>query len=298
MNNLQGKSSRANLSVTYSAHTADAAINISALPGYVSGNTTVNVTVNSGIYVYSTGGVGLNITGGTTGDTIVLVNNGFIMGQGGTGGGSDASFVATTPTAGTTALSISRPITITNASGYIAGGGGGGGGAAFGGGGGGAGGGAGGGGGGGGGAGGGLGASGGNGAANTGGGGGGGRVVPGSGAFGRTMNVAATYFPGIGAQSGGSGGGYGADGSKTGTNGGGGGGGWGGTGGTGGASDNITALGNTGNGVGGAGTGGNISGFSPNVTFYVGAAGGKAINTGGNAVTWVSGSANAYGIVG
>jgi hypothetical protein len=306
--NFYGKSSRANLSVTYSAHTANATININALPGYIAGNTTVNVTVNSGIYVYSnaTGGIALNITGGTTGDTIVLVNNGFIMGQGGYGGGSDSGLAIYAPVAGSTAISISRPITITNGAGYIGGGGGGGGGATYGGGGGGAGGGAGGGtSGSGGGAGGGLGASGGNGAANTGGGGGGGRGMPGYGAFGNTMNTAGTYYPGAGGGAlganpgaGGAGGGYAADGSKTGTNGGGGGGGWGAAGGTGGSSDNVTAFGNSGGGAGAGDIGNNISGFSPNMTYYVGAAGGKAINTGGNAVTWVSGSGRAFGVVG
>ena len=131
MTNGHGKSNRTPLSVTYSTNTTDASLNIAALGGYVSGKTDVTVTVNSGIYVYgsSTGTPGLTISGGAAGDTVTLVNNGYILGRGGAGGnggpGSPANGDA--GSAGGTALSVSRAVSITN-NGTIAGGGGGGGG--------------------------------------------------------------------------------------------------------------------------------------------------------------------------
>jgi len=131
MNNGYGKSNRTPLSVTYSTNTTDASLNIAALGGYVSGKTDVTVTVNSGIYVYgsSTGTPGLTISGGAAGDTVTLVNNGYILGRGGAGGnGGPGSPANGDPgSAGGTALSVSRAVSITN-NGTIAGGGGGGGG--------------------------------------------------------------------------------------------------------------------------------------------------------------------------
>ena len=131
MNNGYGKSNRTPLSVTYSTNTTDASLNIAALGGYVSGKTDVTVTVNSGVYVYgsSTGTPGLTISGGTAGDTVTLVNNGYILGRGGAGGngGAGQPTVGSPGSAGGTALSVSRAVSITN-NGTIAGGGGGGGG--------------------------------------------------------------------------------------------------------------------------------------------------------------------------
>jgi hypothetical protein len=82
MNQGLGKSNRTALSYVFSTNTPSPTINLSALPGYVSGASDITVTVNSGIYVWN----GLNFTGGATGDTVLLVNNGFIMGSGGNGG--------------------------------------------------------------------------------------------------------------------------------------------------------------------------------------------------------------------
>ena len=131
MTNGHGKSNRTPLSVTYSTNTTDASLNIAALGGYVSGKTDVTVTVNSGIYVYgsSTGTPGLTISGGAAGDTVTLINNGYILGRGGAGGnGGPGSPANGDPgSAGGTALSVSRAVSITN-NGTIAGGGGGGGG--------------------------------------------------------------------------------------------------------------------------------------------------------------------------
>ena len=122
-----GKSNRAVISYTFSGHTADASLNVSAIGGYVAGKSDITVYVNSGIYLWasSTGSYGLNLSGGTTGDTITLVNNGYIMGCGGVGAAlSNAG-------SGGPALNIGTGISITinntNGSAYIGGGGGGGG---------------------------------------------------------------------------------------------------------------------------------------------------------------------------
>ena len=102
---------------------------MTSISGYVSGKSDITITVNSGVYLYATSNsnAGLSLLGGGTGDTITLVNNGFILGQGGEGFKAPTQ---TAPTAGGTALSLAFNTTVnnTNASAYIAGGGGGGGG--------------------------------------------------------------------------------------------------------------------------------------------------------------------------
>lgn len=297
MSNLYGKSNRASISYTFTTSTANASLNLASIGGYVAGKSDITITINSGVYIYSTstGNAGLTLTGGTTGDTLTIVNNGYIMGQGGDGGAP--------PTAGGPALSIGYPVTINNTYGsaYIGGGGGGGGGAGYSSlvssGGGGAGGGSGGPNGGGGG---GLGGGGGNGSypgSLPAGGGGGGRIFPGSGAGSVTVASpdAETFVGGYGGGAGGSGGAYawksttwsGAGGSANGAggnastdgigSGGGGGGGWGASGGAGFADD----------------------GGSPPGWEYGGAGGGKAVQTNGNSVSWVSGdTSRVYGAVG
>jgi hypothetical protein len=105
-----------------------------ALAAGWNGSSPVAATVNAGVYIWSdnTGVAGLTINGSWPGG-ITLINNGFIIGKGGTGG------LATNPRAGNPggpAVSLGANVSITNNS-YIAGGGGGGG-AALGGGGGGA----------------------------------------------------------------------------------------------------------------------------------------------------------------
>jgi hypothetical protein len=289
--NFYGKSNRVTISYTFTSSTANASLNISSISGYSSGKSNITVTVNSGVYLYatSTGNYGLNLTGGTTGDTLSLVNNGYIMGQGGVGSGGNGAAGAGGP-----ALNIGTGIGVTiNNGGYIGGGGGGGGYSSCGvrttGGGGGAGGGAGGstvilsccislsGGGGGG-----IGGSGGNGATfprccNTTltGGGGGGRIMPGSGGSG---------------SAGGAGGGAGGQGS-TGyyyLNYGGNGGSGGGAGGNG-NSGCYDAGGGGGYGASG-GTGGYQIRQNPGT-------GGKAINKNGNTVTFSAGCSRVYGAI-
>jgi hypothetical protein len=126
MSNAYGKSNTPTASITYTTNTISPSLNVSTLSGYVAGSTVVTVTINSGIYLYSTGtaNYGLAITGGTTGDTINVVNNGYIIGMGGDGSAGDPI-----GSVGGPALNISgigtTSITIDNQAGYIAGGGGG-----------------------------------------------------------------------------------------------------------------------------------------------------------------------------
>jgi hypothetical protein len=92
------------------------------------GTAAVIATVNAGVYVWSdsTSSPGLTVDGSWPGG-VAIVNNGFIIGKGGTGGGSGGTNLYAAPTAGGSALSFGVNVTITNNS-YIAGGGGGGGG--------------------------------------------------------------------------------------------------------------------------------------------------------------------------
>lgn len=109
----------------------------------------VTVTINSGVVVYSTStsNAALDITGFAAGTTVALINNGSIIGKGGNGGaGGSLLFVwqynpyysavitandGAAGQAGGPAIKADANValTITNASGLIAGGGGGGGGA-------------------------------------------------------------------------------------------------------------------------------------------------------------------------
>lgn len=281
--NFYGKSNVVNLSYTFSSTTADASLNVTSIGGYSAGNSNITITVNGGVYLYasSTGSTGLTLSGGNSGDTITLVNNGFIMGCGGIGAGGQTI----TPTSGGPALSLGFATRLTNNS-YIGGGGGGGGKSTFGGGGqlGAGGGGAGGGNGGrvgfnfsadNGGAGGGPGSSGANGAGVTyngksavGAGGGGGRIMPGSGGSGGSGGSPVGFGGGAG------GGGGGFNGGNTG--------GAGGSGGGGGGVPSGNQL-YSGGGGGGWGASGGGSAYG-----YGGAGGGKAINLNGNSLTYLT----------
>lgn len=279
---------RVSISYTFSSSTTNASLNVASIGGYSAGNSCITVTVNSGVYLWanSTSSYGLNLTGGTTGDTVKLVNSGYIMGQGGAGAaGSDA--VCRAGNAGGPALNVGTGvgITITN-NGYIGGGGGGGGTYCAEGGGGGAGGGA---GGYGGGAGGSIGGTGGGGGfvdcePRTG--GGGGRIFPGTGGAGGSGYFACCVFYGTAANGGGGGGGGGAR-----INGGGAG-----PGGTGGSANAVGDRGGctiAGGGGGGWGAKGGGSGNSAST----GGAGGKAINKNGNSVTFTTGCSRVYGAI-
>lgn len=96
---------------------------------YIAGITEFNITINSGVYVYSTSpsNPAINISGLTVGDSVTIINNGYIYGAGGQGGkGGYKSNLPTAGSQGGTAIKTTFPITITN-NGTIAGGGGGGG---------------------------------------------------------------------------------------------------------------------------------------------------------------------------
>jgi len=126
--NGRGKSNRVTVTQVFSANTQQTTVNPSSLSGYVAGKSDVIITINSGIYIWSdsTSVPALSIGAFAPGDTVTLVNNGFIIGKGGNGGtiGATSTIAAT---AGGPAINLQRNITIRNNS-YIAGGGGGGGG--------------------------------------------------------------------------------------------------------------------------------------------------------------------------
>lgn len=134
MNTAHGKSNRVTASYTFTTNTTNAALNVSTLSGYSAGRSDITITVNTGIYLWAstTANNGLTLTGGATGDAITLVNNGFIMGCGGAGGGDFLGTTYPAPEAtglpGGPAISLAYPITInnTNPVAYIGGGGGGG----------------------------------------------------------------------------------------------------------------------------------------------------------------------------
>lgn len=298
MSDGYGKSNRAAVSYTFTSSTANASLNVSSLGGYSAGTSDITVTVNSGVYLYatSTGNYGLNLTGATAGDTVTLVNNGFILGQGGVGGAGLPSGTAGTNAGPALNIGTGVNITInnTNGSAYIAGGGGGGGaGGNYGPAGGGAGGGT-----GGymyqsygnitapGGAGGGIGASGSNGnvASKTicgelyvlRSGAGGGRILPGSGGAGSTSDAGTIYGGGAG------GGGKWRNGAAGGNGG------------------SANAVGGAGTGTGGlkSGGGGGGWGASGGTSDRAAGVGGKAVNLNGKSVTWVSGdTSRVYGAV-
>jgi len=79
---------RTKLFYVISTTASNVSVNVSTLTGYALGNTDLTITVNSGVILTSTviTTPALVITGSTTGDTITLVNNGYIFGKGGDGG--------------------------------------------------------------------------------------------------------------------------------------------------------------------------------------------------------------------
>jgi hypothetical protein len=94
--------------------------------GYIAGITDLTVTVNNGINVGSTSTAtpAFTISGFASGDTVSIVNNGYIVGRGGNGGTQN-----TNGNNGGNAMVVSYSTSITN-NGTIAGGGGGGAGSA------------------------------------------------------------------------------------------------------------------------------------------------------------------------
>ena len=135
MNDLRGKSYYFFFTPTISANTANYNLKDAAIAAGWNQVAPLNatVTINSGVYVYSTstGYYAFQIVSTfPSGSVISLINNGIILGMGGSGGtGGNASALsnATSGNSGGPALYVQYPTTITN-NGVIAGGGGGGGG--------------------------------------------------------------------------------------------------------------------------------------------------------------------------
>jgi hypothetical protein len=129
MNNLYGKSNRVELSLAYSSSTySTVTVSVSSLSGYISGKTDLTITVNTGVWLAN----GLQIINNNYGDTVKIINLGFIAGTGGNGG-SYYAFTYYPPSAGSNAIELNSAavFTIDNTYGaaFIGGGGGGGGGA-------------------------------------------------------------------------------------------------------------------------------------------------------------------------
>ena len=116
--------SRRATAFTFAANASNQTVAIASLSGYIAGKSCITITINSGVYVYSTSTAtpAITVTGGTTGDVLSIVNLGKIMGMGGTAGAVNNGGAS-----GGNAISLSYPATInnTNASAYIGGGGGG-----------------------------------------------------------------------------------------------------------------------------------------------------------------------------
>jgi hypothetical protein len=125
LGNFYGAVRRVTATQTFATNTTQTTLNVSALSGYVAGITDITITVNNGVYVYSTDTAtsALTITGAAAGDTVTLVNNGFIIGKGGNGVASGISNPPINGLPGGPAMSLGFNINITNNS-YIAGGGG------------------------------------------------------------------------------------------------------------------------------------------------------------------------------
>jgi hypothetical protein len=139
MSNFYGKSSGFTFSQTISANIANYNLKAAAIAAGWNQVLPLNatITINSGIYVYSTSTGAYAFQTGSTfpaGTTLSLINNGIILGMGGAAGAgaqisSYGGTVAPVGAAGGPALLAQQAITITN-NGVIAGGGGGGGGGA------------------------------------------------------------------------------------------------------------------------------------------------------------------------
>lgn len=139
MNTGHGKSAvvPGAIAITLTADVYDYNIKTAVGASYVSGSTHVTLTINSGVVVGSSSLATYALytgQGWSAGDTITIINNGYIAGRGGDGGiggfsgHSGHSGTPGTGTAGGPAVAMGWPITLDNTNGYIYSGGGGGGG--------------------------------------------------------------------------------------------------------------------------------------------------------------------------
>lgn len=131
-----GKANRVPLNYVFSANATQTTITMSSIVGYNAGKSDLTITVNPNVIVSSTSTAApaIAITGAAAGDTITLVNNGYIFGMGGaggTGGGYNTGGPGTVGAAGGPAITLTAltgiPFYVQN-NGVIAGGSGGGGG--------------------------------------------------------------------------------------------------------------------------------------------------------------------------
>ena len=83
-----GKANRVPLNYVFSANVTQTTITMSSIVGYNAGKSDLTITVNPNVIVSSTSTAtpAIAITGAAAGDTITLVNNGYIYGKGGAGG--------------------------------------------------------------------------------------------------------------------------------------------------------------------------------------------------------------------
>jgi hypothetical protein len=88
----KGLGRRISVIVTLASNQINYTLGTAQIPGYASGTTDVTLVVNSGVYVYSTNtaNAGLTVAALAAGDTVSIINNGFIIGQGGAGGADKA----------------------------------------------------------------------------------------------------------------------------------------------------------------------------------------------------------------
>ena len=129
MSNFYGKSNIRYLIIT--SNTTNYNIKTAVGASYLAGHSHVQVTINSGIRIGSTSTSAYAMdtgTGWVAGDSISIINNGYIEGMGGTGAGGGITNAPGNATAGGPGLIAQFAVSITNAAGYIYSGGGGGGG--------------------------------------------------------------------------------------------------------------------------------------------------------------------------
>lgn len=127
LSNFYGKSNRVVINLVISGNTNNYNVFNNRGGTYIAGKSDITVTVNSGVTVGSTSpaGFAMQVSSFTSGDTVKIINNGTIVGCGGTGGAGNGGNGGT----GGTGLYLTYPTTVTN-NGTLAGGGGGGGGGA------------------------------------------------------------------------------------------------------------------------------------------------------------------------
>lgn len=138
LGNFYGATRRIEVTVTIASNQTNYVFNTAKVPGYVAGITDVTFVINSGVVLSasSTGSYAGNVdTSWAAGDTVRIINNGFIVGMGGSGG-KGASTTGTWPanyvpavagSPGGPAFIAQRSVSFNN-QGTIGGGGGGGGG--------------------------------------------------------------------------------------------------------------------------------------------------------------------------